>query len=202
MGVKLIPSQDELTQVLDYDPATGDFRWRARPVEAFEDSGFGREYTAKAWNARYVGTVAGTVNKVNGYRYIRLGPINYLAHRLAFIVQTGLYPEQQVDHINGCRDDNRWSNLREVSATDNRMNVAIGRNNRSGAIGVNIDKRTNKWRASYMVGGKNIHIGVFESKDAAIQARLTASQSNGFHPNHGRGRSHETVRHTRSKTKG
>jgi len=48
-----------------------------------------------------------------------------LAHRVAFLLMTGAWPNGLVDPINGVRNDNRWCNLRDVSAKENVANVCI-----------------------------------------------------------------------------
>ena len=44
-------------------------------------------------------------------------------HHAVWAVCKGCWPEQQLDHINGNKQDNRIENLREVSASENKMNV-------------------------------------------------------------------------------
>jgi HNH endonuclease len=55
--------------------------------------------------------VAGYVNS-DGYRVIELDGREYYAHDLAWLHQTGEWPKGRIEHINGNRDDNRWSNLK------------------------------------------------------------------------------------------
>lgn len=60
-----------------------------------------------------------TKKQTAGYPYISVNGRNYLVHRCAWLMQTGSWPSKWIDHINGIRDDNRWSNLREASHQDN-----------------------------------------------------------------------------------
>lgn len=68
------------------------------------------------------------------------------AHRLAWYLTTGYWPEHEVDHINGDRADNRWCNLREATRSENNWNVGLLPNNTSGLKGVSWHKPSRKWR--------------------------------------------------------
>ena len=84
-------SQGELKEVLEYNPDTGVFIWR-------KPNG----------NRVKVGNVAGN-KSVNGYIRIKIKK-EYLAHRLAYLYMIGNFPENDIDHINHIKDDNRWVN--------------------------------------------------------------------------------------------
>lgn len=76
------------------------------------------------------------------------------------------------DHINRNPLDNRKCNLRQATVSQNNMNKTVARNNTSGIIGVNWDKKLEKWKVSITCDKKRIHIGYFINKDDAIRARL------------------------------
>ncbi len=82
---------------LRYEPDTGKFYWIKKPSSRIS-----------------VGSEAGSIGG-KGYRQIGFNGRNYAAHRLAWRLMTGEWPELEVDHINGAKGDNRWDNLRQVS---------------------------------------------------------------------------------------
>lgn len=158
--------QAAIGAVLDYSPETGLLAWKV-----------GRGRCAK-------GAIAG-YDTGRGYVGVRVNGRCGYAHRVAFLLMTGRYPSN-VDHINGKRDDNRWSNLREVSRSENGMNMAIPRTNKSGVIGVFWNTGKGKWTAKIKVQGQNFHLGHFSSAEDAAKARAEAEVRYGFHENHGR----------------
>jgi hypothetical protein len=62
------------------------------------------------------------------------------------------------DHINGKRNDNRLSNLREVSRIENNRNKESHRNGK--LVGTSYESDRNKWRATY----KNKTIGRYNTE--------------------------------------
>ena len=162
-------TQDELKQVLDYNPDSGEFFWKQQMA---------------SWIP--AGTPAGNLNKKLGYVQIRFRKKLYYAHRLAVLFMTGELPSDQVDHINGIRSDNRWDNLRKVTNTDNQRNAAQSKNNVSGVVGVCWDKRKQKWLARIYVESKPKFIGYFADIPTAALARKEAEKLLGYHQNHGR----------------
>lgn len=142
--------------VIDYDAATGVFRWRAD-----------RRNGAKA------GDPAGYLDEC-GYRRIQIDGRTYKAHRLALLIVNGKEPTQQVDHINGDKGDNRLCNLREVSNAENQQNVRKPRsNNKSGVLGV-MRTRGNRYAAHIWSGGAQRYLGTFDSAEMAHQCYLMA----------------------------
>ena len=79
-----------------------------------------------------------------------------------------------IDHILHQTNDNRKSQLREVTPSQNCMNRMVAKRNKSGVVGVSWDKACNKWRAAIGVNGKNIRLGSFTTIEDAIEARLKA----------------------------
>lgn len=146
-------------RVLDYDPQTGELKWRARP-----------EYPQK-WNSKWAGKVAGTTAP-QGYRYIQVfGRSAYPAHRLAWLHFYGEWPEHEIDHANGVRDDNRIGNLRCADDSENGSNKAMMRNNRSGFPGVHFDRQRGKWRATIQMHRVRHDVGFFSTAEQAAAAR-------------------------------
>ena len=122
---------------------------------------------------------------MGGYIYFRFDDKNWASHRIIWKMETGEDPVE-IDHINGVRDDNRWSNLRSVTPSQNSRNKAIRSNNTSGYQGVSWDKKKEFWKAYITIGGKRVHLGSFKNFDDAVSARKAAEQQNNYHPNHGR----------------
>ena len=85
-------------------------------------------------------------------------------------------PEEQVDHINHDRHDNRKSNLRIVSNSQNGMNKGVSKKNTSGVVGVRYEKDRNKWSAFLMVNKNSIRLGSFETFEEAVEARKAGEQ--------------------------
>jgi len=177
---KPIISQETLRELLRYDPETGIFTWRNRSTRWFNN-----ENSRKAWNNRHQGKTTGCHN---GQGYLVIGVFYHLyrAHRLACLYMTGRFPEEEMDHINGIRDDNRWGNLRPVTRKENCKNMSMRSDNTSGVVGVRWNRDLKKWRAEIRIDGKTRHIGVFTDKAAATLARKATEADLGFHKNHGK----------------
>jgi len=130
------------------------------------------------------GTLTGKTGKAEGYNssgYLRLRVDNswYMVHRICYYMHHGVEPEQ-IDHINGVKDDNRPDNLRSVTFTENMRNVKKRADNSSGVTGVRLLR--NKWEARL----SNKSLGFFADKIDAIYARYYAEVDAGYHTNHGR----------------
>jgi len=84
------------------------------------------------------------------------------------------YDDRHVDHINRDPLDNRRSNLRIVTPSQNMMNRSLFMNNTSGTTGV--ASHGSKWQAYITVDKKRMHLGSFRERDAAIEARRVAEE--------------------------
>ena len=90
----------------------------------------------------------------------------------------------QVDHINGNGLDNRKSNLRLVTHTQNMLNQRKAKDNTSGYKGVHWNKTRGRWQATIQANGKAKYLGLFDDPAEAHEAYVAASQK--FHGPYGR----------------
>ena len=187
MAIRDLPSQDILNQLLRYEPETGRLFWKERPSHMFKGEGRAQNDSAKAWNAVWAGKEAFTSIDSDGYRQGAIFYRRYLAHHVIWRLVTGALPEE-TDHDNGNRSDNRFGNLNDVTHAINCLNKARPTRNKSGVIGVHWHKKAGKWNAMICIPGtrKSVHIGLFETIEAAAAARKDAEAKHGFHKNHGR----------------
>ena len=182
MATKSLPSPEDLRKYLSYDPCSGKLTWLPRTDDMFSKGTVG---FCKRWNTKYAGKPA--LNYTNAHGYL-VGPINgnmAAAHRVAYAIMIGLWPIDNIDHINGNRTDNRWENIRAASNSENVKNSSRRSDNSSGFGGVDWHPQTKKWRARISVNNCRIHVGMFECKDEAIAARKRANIEYGFTDRHG-----------------
>ncbi len=131
------------------------------------------------------GDIVGS-SKTNGYLNVMIKRKSYLVHRIAWLMTYESFPEEQIDHINHNRFDNRMANLREVGYKENSQNRTRRNNNTSGISGVRWDNRHLRWTANIGVDYKRIHLGSFVEFSDAVNARKNAEVLYGFHTNHGK----------------
>lgn len=132
-----------------------------------------------------IGSEAGSPHN-KGYKAVCFNYRRYLIHRIIWLIVTGDWPKEEIDHINGVRDDNRWDNLRQATGTENRKNSKRYKNNTSGVTGVYWKKAISKWVAYIVVNNKMLHLGSFANKVDAIAKRKKMEIKYNFHANHGR----------------
>lgn len=83
---------------------------------------------------------------------------------------------KEVDHVNRITTDNRRSNLRIASRSENCINRLIDTYNKSGKVGVYKSKGFDKWCAQINYDGKRIYLGSFETFKEAVSARIQAEE--------------------------
>jgi hypothetical protein len=138
---------ERLRKLLHYDPETGVFTWRMQRGPAA------------------AGAVAGSPHR-DGYVCIGIDGRWYLAHRLAWLYMSGEWPENQIDHHDGKRSNNRIANLRPATHAQNQMNSrAYGQSGRKG-----VSWNRGRWQARIRVNRVLIHLGRFDDKEEAAAA--------------------------------
>ena len=170
---------ENIREFIDYDPQTGDFRWLRRPSSMFKTA-----RAAKTWNTRFAGEKIFKRERAT-YPSMAIFGVQYGAHRIAWLYHYGKWPEGVIDHINRNINDNRITNLRDVSQGDNTRNRGKISTNTSGYNGVYFNKSRGYWYAQIKVDGRNKHLGTFDTKEAAWDRRISAQAEYGYHTSHG-----------------
>ncbi len=81
-----------------------------------------------------------------------------------------------IDHINRNKLDNRRSNLRCCTQSQNLMNRGANKGNSSGFKGVSFCKKDGKWAASICVNYKATNLGKFNTPEEAHAAYCEAGK--------------------------
>lgn len=152
---------EEARSRLNYDPETGRLTWK------------------KLRNTRRIGEEAKSLD-VAGYVQVNISGTLVKGHRLAWLLHYGAWPDGDIDHINGVRNDNRISNLRSVSGKVNCQNQRVGsRPSVTGLIGVHLQGRgsaNKRYRAKIWVDGRQIHLGGYATPEEAHAAYVLAKR--------------------------
>jgi hypothetical protein len=159
-------TQEQLKELLHYNPDTGIFT-RLTSYKHFK-----------------VGMESGCING-HGYLSIYVKGSSIYAHRLAWLYTHGSLPDEDIDHINHNRTDNRIVNLRCVSRIENGRNMKASTRNSSGHVGVSLRSDNGKWRARISDNYKIITLGTFKTMEEAIRARKDGEVKYGYHENNG-----------------
>lgn len=149
---------DRARELMAYDPETGVFSWNGVRRRGYRPA-----------------DIPGHLDKPTGYLDIGIDRVKYRSHRLAWLIVTGDWPKGVIDHIDGNRINNIFSNLRDVSQSDNCKNRAMNINNKSGFIGVYWRKREGRWCASITIARKEKYLGMFKTIEEAARVREKAS---------------------------
>lgn len=157
-------SRAEVLEFLDYEPATGIFRWK---VERNSHGGKIRP-----------GDQAGGIDPNDGYIRVKLFGRLYRLQHIAWLIMTGEWPDPALDleHRDRNRANNAWANLRLATRSQNNMNTGLRSDNKSGQKGVGRRKDTGQWYARVTVNRRVILLGHFDSFDDAVAARRAAER--------------------------
>ena len=158
---------DYANYLFKYDPETGNLYKRINGTDNFRSK------------------PSGTKTKT-GYVQIGVDGKLYLAHRIIMLlVNKSLSDESQVDHIDHNRLNNKLNNLRVVSQSGNMRNCGKRSDSSTGITGVVYHKRARKYMSYISIGGRKMHLGLFNTLEDATRARVRANLQYGYHENHG-----------------
>jgi hypothetical protein len=105
----------------------------------------------------------------------------YLAHRLAWLYMYGELPKLCIDHINGVKNDNRISNLREVTSILNQQNYTKPNiTNKANLLGAFYCETRKRWFSRICVNNKRKYLGTFPTALDAHNAYVKAKRE--LHP--------------------
>jgi len=148
--------ENYIRENLKYDPETG-YLWWTKP-------------SGKRKLNKPVGSLG------NGYLTFSLPTTSLVsntrlfqrAHRVAWFLHYGVWPDELVDHINGIKTDNRIENLRLATHKENHRNRKSHKGSSSKYKGVTWSKRDSKW-CSYIYYDKMKHLGSYTSEEEAAR---------------------------------
>lgn len=152
-------TQERLREVLSYDPDIGIFKWLIRPNH--------RPFPP--------GHIAGTLSCRDGYLRIGIDNKIYLAHRLAWLYMTGKWPTHLLDHRDGYKSNNAFSNLREATKSQNGQNQRKANSQSSSGL-IGACRYGDRWVSGIKTNGKRKHIGVYDTAQEAHEAYIAAKR--------------------------
>lgn len=161
MAIRLTPPPADIGDYLRYDPDTGFFYWRK---------------VAHPSQVRRIGQRAAEFDvDSEGYARLTFRLRRYKAHRIAWFMMTGEWPDAEIDHADGDPSNNTWVNLRLADRSLQNANRCKRPNSSSQFKGVRKRPDERTWLASIKVRGVNIRLGRFETEEAAHAAYRAAA---------------------------
>jgi hypothetical protein len=166
MAANPLPPVEYLRECFDYNPETGVLTWKFRPRKHFSTEG-----GWKKQKSRYAGKEAGGLllrhDNAGFHIRVNIDAQKYLAHRIIWVLVHGVDPGPMIDHKDGDGTNNRISNLRNATRSQNRMNSKQRRKTLKGAYR---HKQCGKWQAAISYKGKNEYLGLFDTEEEAHAA--------------------------------
>lgn len=151
-------SIERLRSLFDYDPDTGSLVWKARTS-----------------NRVTIGSRAPNIDS-KGYSRVGVDRRQHRVHRIIWALYYGAWPLKQIDHINCDRTDNRITNLRLATESQNKANRRKNKNNTTGHKGVTKMKRGKPFSAQITHNRRAYYLGTFNTADEAVDAYAKAAE--------------------------
>jgi hypothetical protein len=168
--IKILPPVEYLHECFSYDPGTGELKWKTRPREHFPS-----EPIWKMWNKQNAGKI---ITNTTRSGYLRAGRPCWRAHRIIYKLMTGEEPAAIIDHKDGNKLNNRWSNLRPATYSQSTWNAGMHKDNRSGKRGVFLHR--GRWQSLIMINGAMRYLGSYATvEDASVAYETVARETRG-----------------------
>lgn len=176
-------THEEVLELVTYFPETGEIYWKFRGIKWFSSGKQTAEHNQAIWNGKFAGKRA-FVSKSRGYLTSSIFATTIQAHQLAFFYMKG-YWAKEINHIDRNRSNNVWSNLEEVTRSQNSKNRTMQSNNKSGVTGVYWSTRNQLWIAEVMVDQKRVTSKSFDKIEEAEKWIREKYIEFGFSESHG-----------------
>lgn len=152
---------EQLRELVHYDPETGAITWIAGPQR-------GKPFGHRDPRGYIQASIGGNRRRIRIY-----------AHQAAWLYMTGKWPENDIDHRDHDKSNNRFDNLRDLPRFANQQNqIKAHANNKTGFLGVYA--RKSRFCSTIFVHGKAVHIGTFDTPAEAHAAYVEAKRR--LHP--------------------
>jgi hypothetical protein len=180
MAQKALPCPTVLRQLMEYDPLTGALVWKRQATPAFMPLAEPKKITLARWNGKAAGRPALNSNSKTGRKRGSIFGRSVFAHRAAWAIYYGEWPQDEIDHINGDHADNRIVNLRPATRAENAQNRGPVKGSASRFKGVYRVQGKDQWFGQINLKGRSTHLGTFGSEEEAARAyNAAATQHHG-----------------------
>ena len=162
-----------LARIMDavsYDPDSGLLHWKERGADAFTKGKRTAKQKAQIFNAHYAGKTAFSSLTSAGYLAGTFEKKSVKAHRVAWALHYGEWPELPIDHINGERSDNRLQNLRLANQAQNSRNSAKYKLAKATSPYKGVSRLGGKWKAAIDADHTRVYLGLFDDEVVAATA--------------------------------
>jgi hypothetical protein len=160
-AIKVNLRKEDIEKFLSYDKEHGKLYWKSK--------------TSSASRIK-IGNEAGYIRnyKKNSYKIIVINGIALFSHRIIWLLETGEWPKDQIDHRDGNGLNNKIENLKSCTNSENCKNQRKRSNNTTGTPNVYYHKGSQNFRVSLRFNGKLNHLGSFDTIEEAIDFRNKA----------------------------